>query len=136
MTDNTAPNRVLLSPEQILTANDVKIEWVPTPEWGSADSGVYVRSLQADELDAYQGSMLIRTPGKKKPQTTMANMRAKLAVRAICDEKGVRLFTDDQADALTKKNAAGMSRVFEAASRLSGLGEDAISEMEENLKKD
>lgn len=128
-------NNVLLTADDILSAEDTLIEWCPVPEWGNGKGGVYVRSLMGDELDAYQGSMLSKN-GKGKQVVTYDNMRTKLAVRTICDKDGKRLFNDGQIPLLAKKNAAGLSRVFEVAARLSGLNEKDIQEMEDNLKKD
>lgn len=125
----------LLSADDILSANDVIIEYCPVPEWGNGKGGVYVRSLQGSELDDYQGSLLTRN-GKGKQVVSYDNMRAKLAVRTICNKEGKLLFNEGQTNLLASKNAAGLSRVFEVASRLSGLNEKDIKEMEENLKND
>lgn len=123
----------LLSADDILSANDVIIEFCPVPEWGNGKGGVYVRSLQGSELDDYQGSLLTRN-GRGKQVVSYDNMRAKLAVRTICNKEGKLLFNEGQTQLLASKNAAGLSRVFEVASRLSGLNEKDIKEMEENLK--
>lgn len=125
----------LLSAEDILSTDDTIIEWCPVPEWGNGKGGVYVRSLMGDELDDYQGSMLKKN-SKGKQVVTYDNMRTKLAVKTICNKEGVRLFNDGQIALLARKNAAGLSRVFEVAARLSGLSEKDIQEMEDNLKKD
>ncbi len=130
-----AAPQTLLSADDILNANDVIIEWCPVPEWGNGKGGVYVRSLQGSELDDYQGSLLKRD-SKGKQIVTYNNMRAKLAVRTICNKDGKLLFNEFQVDLLASKNAAGLSRVFEVASRLSGLSEKDIKEMEEALKND
>jgi len=127
--------KIVLSAEDILTADDTIIEYCPVPEWGNKKGGVYVRSLRGDELDDYQGSMLTKN-GKGKQVVTYDNMRTKLVVKTICDAQGNRLFNDAQIPLLAKKNAAGLSRVFEVASRLSGLNEKDIKEMEDNLKND
>ena len=128
-------DNILLTADDILSANDTIIEWCPVPEWGNGKGGVYVRSLMGDELDSYQGSMLAKN-GKGKQVVSYDNMRTKLVVRTICDQDGNRLFTDNQTALLSKKNAAGLSRVFEVAARLSGLNDKDIKEMEDNLKKD
>jgi hypothetical protein len=126
---------VLLSAEDILSTDDTIIEWCPVPEWGNGKGGVYVRSLMGNELDDYQGSLLTKN-GKGKQVVTYDNMRTKLCVKTICNKEGVQLFNNGQIALLAKKNAAGLSRVFEVATRLSGLKEEDIKEMEDNLKKD
>jgi hypothetical protein len=125
----------LLSADDILSADDTVIEFCPVPEWGNGKGGVYVRSLKGSELDEYQGSMLSKN-GKGKQVVTYDNMRAKLVVKTICNKAGERLFNDGQTALLAQKNAAGLSRVFEVASRLSGLNDKDIKEMEDNLKND
>lgn len=125
----------LLTVDDILSTNDTVIEFCPVPEWGNGKGGVYVRSLHGDELDNYQGSMLSKN-GKGKQVVTYENMRAKLVIKTICDKEGNRLFNDGQINLLAQKNAAGLSRVFEVASRLSGLSDKDIAEMEDNLKND
>lgn len=132
-TDNNEEN--LLTAEDILSANDTIIEWCPVPEWGNGKGGVYVRSLMGDELDSYQGSLLAKN-SKGKQTVSYDNMRTKLVIKTICDKQGKRLFNDGQIGLLAKKNAAGLSRVFEMAARLSGLSDKDIQEMEDNLKKD
>lgn len=132
MSDDLNPNA--LSAEDILSANDTIIEYVPVPEWGNGKGGVYVRSLRGEELDAYQGSLLVKQGGKQTVSYT--DMRAKLVVKAACDKDGKRLFNDGQIPLLSMKNAAGLSRVFEVASRLSGLNEKDVQELTDKLKND
>lgn len=125
---------VVLTTDDILGTDDLVIEYVPVPEWGNGKGGVYVRSLRGDELDEYQGSMLVRQGNKQV--MTYANMRAKLCAKAICDASGKRMFSDAQIPLLALKNAAGLSRVFEVASRLSGLSEKDVQELVDKLKND
>lgn len=115
-----------LSRSAILAAVDSETEAVDVPEWGDK---VYVRSLTGKELDDY-------TNGLRKQvgnQTVMQpNQHAKLLVRALVDENGVRLFTDRDVEELGKKNAKVLDRLWDVAARLSGLTDEEQEAIEGN----
>jgi hypothetical protein len=120
----------ILNRDAILSADDLKKELVPVPEWGG---DIYVRALTGAERDQFEAS-IVEMRGKKsvfKPE----NIRAKLAVYSVCDEGGKRLFSDADMTALSKKSAAALQRVFETAQRLSGITEDAVEELTEGLEE-
>ena len=113
----------MLTKDQILAANDLTKETVDVPEWGGP---VFVRVLTGAERDAFESEAVgDRRVGK-------SNVRAQLCARAICDERGDRLFSDDEVGALAAKSAAALDRVFEAASRLNGLSGRDVEELEKN----
>lgn len=122
-----------LSRDGILGAVDVQTEKVDVPEWGG---DVIVRGLTGDELDAFQGSVRQFRPtfdGKgMEPVLIQEGMRAKLLVKCLIDESGERLFTDQDAPALGAKNGSVIDRLYDVASRLSGLSEEEKKEMEGN----
>jgi hypothetical protein len=122
----------ILSRDAILTAQDLTTELVNVPEWGG---DVYVKSLTGSERDAFEGSLL-STDAKGKNKVTYTNIRAKLVAKTVCDENGVRLFTDDDIKDLSKKSAAALQRVFEVAQRLSGLSDEDVKELTGELKND
>jgi hypothetical protein len=121
----------VLTRDDILEAKDIKIELVPTPGWGGE---VYVKGLNGAERDKFEGSLVIMR-GKDK-QMNMANIRAKLASMSICDEKGKRLFNENDVQALSQKSAAELQRVFAVAQRLSGISDEDVEELAEELKND
>jgi len=123
----------ILNRTEILEANDIKTQEVPVPEWGE-DAAVYVKGMTGAERDKFEGS-LITMRGKDK-QMNMANIRAKLASMTICDEKGKRLFNENDVQALSQKSAAALQRVFAVAQRLSGISDEDVEELAEELKKD
>ena len=118
---------VLLSKEAILAASELKAEDVEVPEWGGT---VRVRELTGTELDAYQASM--RQQRGKNFVLNEANVRSKLAVRAIVGDDGERLFADSDAAALGKLSSAALDRVFEVAARLSRISDEDVEEMAKN----
>lgn len=113
----------MLTKEQILQANDLKREVVFVPEWGGE---VTVRTLTGEEKDAYE--MAMYAGGKKD----LSNIRAGLLARAIVGDDGKRLFTDAEVQALGRKSASALDRVYSAAARLSGISKDDEKEFEKN----
>lgn len=118
----------LLSREQILQAEDLVYEDVEVPEWGGT---VRVRGLTGAERDQFEASIVSLNGRQSKVDTR--NVRAKLAALTIIDEDGKRLFTDQDVQQLGLKSAAALDRVFDVAQRLSGLSDQDIEELAENL---
>ena len=69
---------------------------------------------------------------QKKNKPNMQNVRARFAVLTICDDKGVRVFTDADAAELGKKSAAALDRVFAVAQRLNGFSQDDAEDLAGN----
>lgn len=112
-----------LNKELILQAADLPRETVNVPEWGGE---VLVRGLTARERDMFEQSLNV--DGK----TNIANIRARLCVLCMVDEAGNRLFSDDDAGALSTKSGAALNRVFEVAQRINGMGKTAAEDAEKN----
>jgi hypothetical protein len=117
---------IMLSKELILGASDLPIEEVQVPEWAGV---VYVKTLKGRERDAFEQSII---DAKKKGGTNLVNVRARLAVRVLTDDKGNRVFTDADADALGEKSGKALDRIFDVAQRLSGIGAKEVAELEKN----
>lgn len=121
----------LLNRDMILQADDLRKELLEVPEWGGS---VYVRGMTGTERDKLESSMLEQRG--KSQKMNLANVRARMAAMTLCDETGKLLFTEADVRALGTKSAAALQRVFEAAQRLSGLTQqdidDITQEMEEN----
>ena len=123
----------MLNRTEILEASDIKVQEVAVPEWGE-NAAVYVKGMNGAERDKFEGS-LITMRGKDK-QMNMANIRAKLASMSVCDEKGKRLFNENDVQALSQKSAAALQRVFAVAQKLSGISDEDVEELAEELKND
>jgi len=120
----------LLNKQAILDVQDIDIEKVEVPEW---DGYVFVKGMTGMERDTFEAS-IVQQRGKDA-RVNMVNIRAKLAAQTICDEEGVRLFTDKDVHALGKKSANALQRVFDVAQRLSGITGDDVDELAAELEE-
>lgn len=135
---------IVLTDDQILDADDVQIEWVPCPEWAPKGTpeekrdqyGVFVRGLSGVERDRFEESCLVGR-GKKR-RLNLENARAKLvalcAVNSPDPVAAVPIFKKYQVQKLGEKSAQALQRIFEVAQRLSGLSDDQLDELTENLE--
>lgn len=112
----------MLDRDSILNVVDLKPEVVEVPEWGGS---LYIRMLTASERDKFEASCV--GTGKKQ---NLTNIRARLVVLCACDEAGERLFTDGDAEALGRKSAAAVDKVFGACSKLNGFSSQDIEDLE------
>ena len=118
-----------LSKEQILSIRDIKIEELYVPEWNDS---IFIKTMTAEERDKFEESIFIRDGGKRK--TDLFGLRAKMCAFVICDEKGNRLFTEKEVEALSQKNANALTRIFEKAQELAAIGENDVAELSKNSK--
>jgi len=116
--------------ETILAFNDLPLEKVHVKQW---KMDVYVRGLSAAERDQFESEMFDVVG--KDVKMNKKNLRARLVLLTICDDKGVRIFKDEDLAALGKKSGAALDRLFSVAQRLSGIGVSDVEEMVSNLEK-
>ena len=111
----------VLSREDILKAEDRRIEVVEVPEWGGS---VRVRSMTGAERDQFEGEVLdIRRGGVELKR---ANFRARLVVRTVVGDDDKPMFSPGDLEALGAKSAAALDRVIAVAMRLNGLEPGAL----------
>lgn len=115
-----------LSKDALITAakQPLPLERVELPE---LNGHVFVRAMSGVQRDAWEKS-LITGRGKRRAVDT-ANVRARLAVQCLCDDQGVRLFGDDDADVLGHLRVDSLNRIFEVAQRLSGVSDEDVDEL-------
>jgi hypothetical protein len=93
-----------LNKKAILAANDVKLDGpVNVPEWGG---DVFIKTLSGTERDSFEESYSTEK---------MKNFRSRFLVLTLSDDKGARLFTDDEVDQLGGKSAIVINRLFDKA---------------------
>lgn len=116
----------MLTREAILRQAEERlpVESVAVPEWGG---DVTVRTITAKERDLFEaGCRRVSKDGTAVPK--LDNLRGRLAALVISDEKGNRLFTDDDASMLGDLSVKSLERVLDAARRLNGMGEDSVED--------
>ena len=117
----------MLSKGQILDASDMTTEVVHVPEW---NGDVIVRTMTGMERDKFESSLLSEKGGSTTKN--MENLRAKMVVMCAVDEDGKRLFTDKDTEALGKKSARAIDRVFTVAQKLNAIGTADVEELTKN----
>lgn len=122
-------DQVVLGRDDILQADDIVTEAVDVPEWGGT---VLVKGMSGVERDEFDLAIMSKT-GKSR-EVNLENLRARLCASSIVDEDGNLIFTQEDVFALSEKSGAALQRVYDVASRLSGLGEDDIEELVEGLE--
>lgn len=116
----------MLSKEQILAANDRTEETVNVPEWGG---DVVVRSMSGHDRDAIDAAML---DAQNNGGNAAENYRARVVAACVVNADGSRMFDDADIVELGGKSSLAISRVFDAAQRVSGLGKAGIERAEKN----
>jgi hypothetical protein len=116
-----------LGRDAILAAKSLRTEEVDVPEWGGT---VLVRELSGRERDEWEASLAVQRGKQMVPD--VANIRAKLAARTIVGDDGEPVFTQQDVAALGELSAAALDRVFDVASRLSGLNPEDAEAMVKN----
>jgi hypothetical protein len=119
--------RPALTRDAILAAEDLRREPVPVPEWGGT---VYVRTMTGTERDAWE--MMAFTVKDGEASVNRDNIRARLAALTVCDETGELLFSVDDIDALGKKSAPALDRVYAVAQRVNAVSAEDIKELSGN----
>ena len=124
-------SKTFLNREAILQAQDLKQEEMFIPEW---DGSLIVKGLTAAERDQYEAKLIVQKG--KNTTVNMKNARARLVMLSVVDESGKQLFTEADISALGTKSAAVLDRIFEVASRLSGISDEDLEELSKNSESD
>jgi len=112
--------QMILDKNKILAADDIKLKELDmTAEWGGV---VYMRTLSGSERDAFEDAY---------SRDKMKNFRVRFLVLALSDDKGERLFTDAEVDALGKKSSAAINKAFEACWALNAFTPEAVEALGE-----
>jgi hypothetical protein len=109
-----------LDRKSILAADDVRKEKIAVPEW---KGDVFLRVLTGTDRDRFEESYA---------DQKMKAFRIRFLLLALCDEDGVRLFSDDEADVLGKKSSVVINRLFEAGWKLNAFTQEAVDALGED----
>ena len=111
-----------LTKVDILAFDDLKKEPLNIPEWGG---DVYIRVMTGTERDKYEEWAI--NSGK-----SLQGIRGRIASLCLVDENGVRLFTDDDVDALGQKSGAALERIVTAIMKLNAVTAADVKEIAGN----
>jgi hypothetical protein len=118
-----------LSRQAILDADDLSYEWVDVPEWGGE---VCVRTLTAKERGLFEESV----QKGRGTNTTVDVRQIRVRLVALCaveEPGGERLFPSSaDIELLGAKSSSALERVFNAARKLSKIGDEFIEELAGN----
>ena len=120
----------MLTREQIQeSARTAKIdrELMVVKEFGG-DGQIFVRGMSAKEQDRVEESFRIKT-GRRTGQIDMTNFRAAMVAKVVVNEQGERLFSDNDAEWLSKFKSGIHDRIIAKSRELSGGTEEEIDEM-------
>jgi hypothetical protein len=108
----------MLGKDQIVKAQDRPLQAVDVPEWGGQ---VNVRALSVRDMERLY-------TGKRGD----AEASAVVAMLAICDDQGARVFDDADLALLMDRHAGAVQRIAGVALGLSGLGVKAVEDTRGN----
>jgi hypothetical protein len=117
---------VALTKEQILALKGSKPESVPIEGYGET----FIRVMSGAERDSLEASC-IKTRGDKQEQNR-DNFRAKILVRAIGDEKGERLFKDEDAGIVGKLPSDYIVPLADVAATKNKLNKKDVEDLTKN----
>jgi len=117
----------LLTRDNILGANDRGAVEFEVPEWGGS---VLIASMTAAERDHFEATL---ADDKSKAQA-LKNFRAKFIAKCLVDEDGNNIFSPADIEALGKKSATVMVRIFEKCQQVCGYSQEDVEEIEGNLE--
>lgn len=119
-----------LTAEEVLGADDVEYREVESPELGG---WLVLRSPTDAAIQAWARKLDPESKGYT-PQGAIqarADLVSKCAVRH--DNRSERLFRPDQVEALSRKNAKPITRLFKVIMEMAGIGEKDLQEAEANF---
>ena len=125
-TKEDEPIKKVLTRGDILTSDDRPCELYHFPDWGG---WLYMRGMTGTQRDEIEQS--ITATGDKQDIT---GARARVASRCIVNEDGTPMFTEKDVVALGEKSALCLALAFRIGSKLSGMSDDAMKEIEGNSK--
>jgi hypothetical protein len=95
---------------------------------------VWVRGMTGTERDQWEQAVLYYQ--KKSKTESYDQFRASLVVRTVCDENGVRLFTDDEIAKVGAMPCAVVDKLYSVGASLSAVSQKDEEELGKNSMPD
>lgn len=115
----------ILGRDAILNARDLKTETVKVPEWGGE---VIVSTMTGATRDAWEQSLILDGKGK----LDMVNISARLFVACAVDDKGNRMFSEKDVEAIGRRSAKALKRCVAVIQKLNGITDTDLEDAKGN----
>lgn len=114
----------MLTGKDILAIDDLERETIDVPEW---DCTITVQTMTGLDKDEYDAWIYGARGNDGKP--SLKHMRALITVLSCVDENGVKLFSVDEIEAVSKKASSALDRIYVVADRLSKLSDKSVEDI-------
>lgn len=108
----------MLSRDEILSKTGLKKQTVSVPEWGGE---VIVSEMTGAARDAWEQGLQSRDSKGR-----LVSPRANLVIATVVDDKGERLFSDDDVEKVGNLSASSLTRICNVAQELNSLRADDL----------
>ena len=115
-----------LTKEQILKANDLPIREVDVPEWNGS---VRMQTLSGKDRDSFEDIIQKRKVGQL---IDLKGLKVMLLSLTVIDETGGLMFSEADLVKLNEKSSKAINSLFEVATEMNGIGEEAVAELRKN----
>jgi len=116
-----------LTREALLKPLPVDIEEVPIPEMGGS---VWVKGMTVRERNIFERQF--QSLKGERLQKRMSEIRQRMLVACVCDEKGEPMLTKHDIDEIGKQRADIVERLVTVAQRVCGWSDQDVDEMAKN----
>lgn len=117
-----------LSRESLLAPTGPRFVEVDIPELGGR---VRVKSMSAAERGRFEAYFQNAQTGKNRAER-LSKAREMLVIACVVDENGNKLFTPQDAEALSKQDVTVLERICRAAQDLSLIADSDLEELAKN----
>jgi len=115
-----------LTKEQILGAKDLPIREIPVPEWNGS---VRMQTLSGKDRDSFEDTIQKRKTGQL---IELKGLKVMLLSLTVIDEAGALMFSEADLVKLNEKSSKAINNLFEVATEMNGIGEEAVEELRKN----
>lgn len=126
MSENNQSSQKLVTKKDFLKINPLKEEFVSLEEFGY-NGGWMVREMTGKTRDQYDSWVMANQEEKNWKE-----MRARVVIATVVDEKGQLMFEDIDIPDLLKHSGALLTKVASVGIRLSGLDSRSVEDRAKN----
>jgi len=112
-----------------LAARPLPVQSLPHPEYSELPD-LFVKAFSGADRDWWEAGNV--NWDAEKPKVEPQNARGRMAVRAVVDAGGSRVFTDDDADWVGMLHSAFLERVYDTCRELSGMTKASAEALAKN----